>query len=319
MFTHLNRQIDRLSLDHQRGAAEIVEDATKLLLDIVQVGIDDPDDPSEAEALWNRAIRRLARGQPSMAPVLNLQNRACLAIDTSMPDDPISSEDPDSYDWDILSQTLQGFQESRKNQKETMIEKINELPHIDGTLLTFSNSSTISQVIIACYQLGFPKNVICSEGRPMMEGVMMARKLRAAGIPVTLFTDAALMSRIIEVDAVWVGGDAFSQQGLTNKVGSRALAMLAQERRIPFISLMMLDKFLAPELLPFLGLLPQNPREIAGNETKGLDVINEYYENIPSDLVSYVFTEQGLAAPNEMLKFNQLEKVSPLFQRLVQE
>ena len=153
----------------------------------------------------------------------------------------------------------------------------------------------------------------------MMEGLIMARKLRAAGVHVTLYTDAALMSRIIDVDAVWVGGDAYSQEGLVNKVGSRALAMLAKERRIPFISLMLSDKLLAPEMLPFLGFLTQNPREIAADEAEGLDVVNEYYETIPANLVSYIFTEQGLASPKKMLDFIQFEQVCPSFQRLVQD
>jgi translation initiation factor 2B subunit (eIF-2B alpha/beta/delta family) len=152
----------------------------------------------------------------------------------------------------------------------------------------------------------------------MMEGLAMARKLTGAGVPTVVFTDAALMSRITEAGAVWVGGDALGPEGLVNKSGSRALALLAASQGIPFISIMSTAKMLSPEMLPFFWFLPQNPREIAARDTEDLNVVNEYYETVPLDLVNYVFTEEGLSRPAEVVNRVRHEPVSALFAGMAQ-
>ncbi len=304
MFEHLNTLIDTLSHDHRRGAAEIVEDAAGLFIDIARHG---SQNPTGAEQLFSSAVRRLARGQPTMAPVLNLLNRTCLARERAWDD------------WEAFTGNLTAYRDERRSQLDIMVEHAAELPCVEGTLLTFSNSSTVVRLVTACRELGWPERVICGEGRPVMEGLVMAHKLTAADVPVTLYTDAALMSRIVECDGVWVGGDSLSRQGLVNKVGSRALAMLARAGEMPFISLMASDKLLPHSMIPFFKFLPQNPHEIASDEADELEVVNEYYETIPNELVSYIFTEQGLAQPEVLVDAIQHEPVSALFSQLVRD
>lgn len=304
MISHLNSLIDSLSLDHRRGAAEIVEDIGELIISIAKTGVENSE---LAEQLFARCIRRLAHGQPSMAPVLNLLNLACQV------------KDENSDDWNKLIEAVSKIYSTYKNYLAEMMLHIEELPKVQGTLITFSNSSTVARVIIASHEQNRLKKVICGEGRPVMEGVMMARKLTASGVPVTLYTDAALLSRVAEADAVWVGGDAFSQNGLVNKVGSLALAMLAKVMGIPFISLMSSNKLLASDMLPFFHFLPQNPREVAEDDAEDIDVVNEYYENIPVELINYIFTEEGLSSPKKILKRIPKEPVSRLFRQLVQD
>ncbi len=303
MNPHLNHRIDSLALDHRRGASEIVEDAVSLLIDIARVGV---DDSTEGDLLWRRAIKRLAQGQPSMAPVLNLLNRVSLAR-TKFQDD-----------WKGLATETVALLLSRKEHLDAMVRNVDQLPRVNGTLMTFSNSSTVRRLIIASHKLGGIERVLCSEGRPIMEGLDLARKLNSVGIDVTLYTDAALMSRIVKADAVWVGGDAFSYRGLVNKVGTRALGMLAQKQGIPMISLISSDKLLAPELIPYFSFLPQNPREIASGEAQGINVVNEYYERIPHNLIDYIFTESGLSTPEMLIQNIRHEPICASFQELVQ-
>lgn len=304
MTNHLNSRIDSLSLDHRRGASEIVEDSAVLLVDILQLNKGDPD---TFQYMFYRAVRRIIKGQPSMAPILNLLNRACLAVEKY------------ENDWENLKASFTGFIETNRFQVEQRIKLAEKLPVAKGTLITFSNSSTATSMIIACHELGWPETVYCGDGQPVMEGITMARKLKSAGVPVTLFTDAALMSQVVNADAVWVGGDCVSHLGLVNKVGSRALAMLAKSAGIPFISLTGTDKLLGAGMLPFLRLLHQNPREIAGGDAEGLKVVNEYYETIPLRLVTYFFTERGLATPRKLLASVEPEPVSELFRELARE
>ncbi|MFH0764913.1 MAG: hypothetical protein V2A61_00685 [Calditrichota bacterium] len=301
MRSQLNSLIDVLSLDHRRGAAEIVEDAEVLFIEIARLGV---KSPASAEPTFERAVRRLAGGQPSMAPVLNLLNRVCAVRELT--DD----------DWPAFEAGIQSLTVTFRALLDRMEARVGEIPQARETLLTFSNSSTVTRMITACRRVGWPQRVIVGEGRPILEGIAMARKLTSAGIPVRLFTDAALMSRITEADAVWVGGDSLSRNGLVNKVGSRALAMLAKQRNIPFISLMASDKLLSPQMLPYFHLLKQNPREIAADDAEGLDVVNEYYETLPLDIVTHIFTEGGLSKPQKLVSQLETEPVCELFKSL---
>ena len=302
MISNMNSLIDSISKDHQRGASEIVENIAELYIAITKIGLKEPE---AADQLFSRGVRILARGQPTMAPVLNFLNKVCLARSRL------------GDNWSELAREITQLHEKGKSQLDAMLARIDELPRIDGVLMTFSNSSTAAQIIIACQHLNFPSKVICSEGRPVMEGLVMARRLTSNGVSVTVYTDAALMSKIIDVDAVWVGGDSLSHNGLVNKVGSRALAILAKAHNIPFISLMSSDKLMSPNLYPFFRCLPQNPREIASDDADELDVINEYYEQIPLDMVDYIFTEKGLSKPEELLEDIREEAVCEKFQQLV--
>jgi translation initiation factor 2B subunit (eIF-2B alpha/beta/delta family) len=304
VLEHLNSLIDALSLDHRRGAAEIVRDTTVLFIDICRLGA---QDIHGLDLLFQRAIRRLVRGQPTMAPVLNLLNRACLAYEKN------------SGDWKATGDGIVELQSIREGIYAGMITRIGELPRSGDTLLTFSNSSTTAQIITECRnRFGWPKKIICSEARPVNEGLVNAQRLASAGFEVTVYTDAALMSKVDEAEAVWIGGDSLSREGLVNKVGSKALAILAKHERIPFISIMGSDKLLSPGIRPFFHCLPQNPREIGGDETARLNIVNKYYEEIPLDLVTAVFTENGMAKPDLLVESIKDDQVSPLFKSLVQ-
>lgn len=304
MLSQLNSIIDTLSLDHKRGAAEIVKDVIDLLINISSLAESKPD---ISEQLFRRAVKRLTQGQPSMAPVLNCLNAVCLAWERC------------ADNWEMFKTELEHLDLVRTAQVQTLEEQIEKLPRVDGNLLTFSNSSTTAQTIISCHNAGWNMHVFCGEGRPVMEGVLQAKKLHRAGVPVTLLTDAALMSRITEVQAVWVGGDSLSYEGLVNKVGSKALAMLAKRQSIPFISMMGLDKLLSSDLYPFLKFLPQNPREVTADDADDLVIINEYYERIPLDMVDYIFTQDGLDHPRDLLDRKEHLPLSRAFTEMVQD
>jgi len=48
-----------------------------------------------------------------------------------------------------------------------------------------------------------------------------------------------------------------------------------------------------------------------------LNIHNEYYERIPLDLVSLIFTENGASRPEQLVEDIPEKPVSPLFERLV--
>ncbi|MBT3231799.1 MAG: hypothetical protein HN356_03200 [Calditrichaeota bacterium] len=304
MYEHLNAHIDSLALDHRRGAAEIVEDAALLFRDIARCG---EKKHRNCTQLFNRAVRRLAEGQPSMAPVLNLLNRVCIFREES------------GDNWVEFKVRLQRLVSDWNTRTTQMVNYVQDLPREGETLLTYSNSSTVARMLIACNErFGWPRRVLCGEGRPRQEGVVMAKRLKSAGISVLVYTDAALMSQVAAVDMVWIGGDCLSREGLVNKVGSSALSLLAMIHNVPFISLMTTDKLITPDMLMFFRLLSQNPREIIPDDLVELDVVNEYYETIPLELITNIFTEEGLFLPKELVSTIAYGPISSLFEELAE-
>jgi translation initiation factor 2B subunit (eIF-2B alpha/beta/delta family) len=79
-------------------------------------------------------------------------------------------------------------------------------------------------------------SVIVCESRPLCEGVAMARRLAAAGIDVTLITDAQAGVFVEQSDVVLLGADAVTPDGIVNKVGSRLLALAARAAGVPVVA-----------------------------------------------------------------------------------
>ncbi len=304
MISYLNTQIDSLSTDHSRGAAEIADDAASLFIGIGKLGI---ENSHNAVKLFSRAVRRLALGQPSMAPVLNLLNSTCL----------IKEKTDDR--WEEFIDEFERFIANRKQMRTKILDSLDLIPKNGETVLTYSNSSTVANALIRSYEeFGYPQKALCGEGRPIMEGLILARKLKNADLDVTLYTDAALMSQVEHIDAVWIGGDSLSVNGMVNKIGSKALAYLCRFLEKPFISLATTDKLLPSELLPYFRFLPQNPREISSEFSDKIDIVNEYYETIPPEFITYVVTENGLEKPSDLISSIENEPVSRLLKELIQ-
>ncbi|WIA12133.1 hypothetical protein OEZ85_012206 [Tetradesmus obliquus] len=79
-------------------------------------------------------------------------------------------------------------------------------------------------------------SVIVCESRPLCEGVSMARRLAAAGLNVTLITDAQAGVFVEQADVVLLGADAVTPDGVVNKVGSRLLALAAKAAGVPVVA-----------------------------------------------------------------------------------
>lgn len=79
-------------------------------------------------------------------------------------------------------------------------------------------------------------SVIVCESRPLCEGVVMAQRLAAAGLQVTLITDAQAGAFVEEADLVLLGADAVTPAGVVNKVGSKLLALAAKAAGVPVVA-----------------------------------------------------------------------------------
>ncbi len=165
-------------------------------------------------------------------------------------------------------------------------------PH---TLMTYGFSSSVIELLTRLQ----PRRVIVSEVRPLGEGLRVARELAAAGISMTLITEAQIALFVQEAGAVVVGADTILPDGdFINRIGTRLLALAARDADVPFYAASETLKVAAPsEPLPFA---PEegNPKEVCAD--KWLEVRNVRYEAIPARLVTAYVTEHGLLDPAEV-------------------
>jgi methylthioribose-1-phosphate isomerase len=150
-------------------------------------------------------------------------------------------------------------------------------------------------------------SVIANETRPYLQGARLtAWELVQEGIPCTLITDSTaghLMSRG-EVDVVVVGADRIAANGdVANKIGTYALAVLAQRHGIPFYVAAPVSTF--DPSIPDGSHIPIEERpaaEVTGyRDTRwapeGVSVRNPAFDVTPAELVTGIICEKGIASP----------------------
>jgi ribose 1,5-bisphosphate isomerase len=139
------------------------------------------------------------------------------------------------------------------------------------------------------------ERVYVTESRPRNEGRTTAQTLAAAGLAVTLLTDAEAGLFIPECAAVVVGADSILADGaVVNKSGTYLLALAAhanRPRRVPFLALAETLKF-APFKQPHLEEMDL-AEVVSPSELPGVSVRNIYFDRTPASLVSAIITELG--------------------------
>lgn len=189
------------------------------------------------------------------------------------------------------------------------------LIHSGERILTYCNTGSLATVGVGtaygilrrAHELGKGIHVIACETRPVLQGARLtAWELCRDGIPFTLITDNAagsLMARGL-VDRVVVGADRIARNGdVANKIGTYTLAVLARAHEIPFIvaaPTSTVDMHLADGS----GILIEEraPDEVVriGQHSiapDGIRVSNPAFDVTPSQLVSAIVTDRGIATP----------------------
>ncbi len=165
------------------------------------------------------------------------------------------------------------------------------MPHIPLDLLTYSHSSTTRTALLALK--GHLRTVFIPEGRPVDDGKGLAGILAAAGIPVTVITEAQAGRWVREVDAVLVGADTVAPDGsVYNHMGTATLALLAREYGTPIYSLTHTIK-VAPYDRPTDMDEENDPGEVWANPPSGITVRNPAFDRTPADQIT-ILTERGI-------------------------
>ncbi len=264
----LERGIAELRSDNRSGALEIARRAAELL-------------PAAAEAepfaeTLEQACRELVRAQPSMAPLVNLANRALW----------------ESVSSGSLRRVCENFAAGLSAAGSRIAEHTLPLIEDGGVILTYSASGTVRDSLLAAHSAGRRFRVLCTESRPVGEGVELARRLGEAGLEVTLALDAALLDLTRRADIVIVGADAISSRGVVNKVGTSLLAMAAR-----YLSRQMYVLSGTQKILPAGYEAPAGTArptaEIVSEPMRNVAVENHYFDVTPLGWAAGVVTEEG--------------------------
>jgi ribose 1,5-bisphosphate isomerase len=186
---------------------------------------------------------------------------------------------------------------------------------LDGdTIMTHCNSSAAASILTTAFRQGKHINVIATETRPRMQGLITVDVMQKAGIPTTLILDSAVRYFMKKVDTVIVGADAITVSGnLINKVGTSQLALAAHEVRVPFMVAAETYKFSPRTLLgEMVEIEERDSAEVLPEEKRkqwpSLKVGNPAFDVTPHQYIDLICAEIG-AIPPEMAFWVITEKL----------
>jgi translation initiation factor 2B subunit (eIF-2B alpha/beta/delta family) len=150
----------------------------------------------------------------------------------------------------------------------------------DGShIFTFSHSSVVRKAIMEAAEQGRRFEVVLTEARPVGEGLGLAKYLGRAGIPVSLYTDAAMELAVSRCDMVLVGTDWYWHRGFINKIGTHAALRVAEEREKSFYILTDSSKHMPTP--PSDWSRDKHPEsQILMESIENVTVFNPYFESI---------------------------------------
>jgi len=178
------------------------------------------------------------------------------------------------------------------------------MTHCNAGALATAGHGTALGVVRSAHAAGKRVAVIANETRPYLQGARLtAWEMLQEGIPVTLEADVAaghLMSRG-EVDLVLVGADRIAANGdVANKIGTYALAVLAQHHGLPFYVAAPCSTFdLALADGRAIPIEERPADEVTGFRSerwapRGVAVRNPAFDVTPAQLVSAIVCERGV-------------------------
>jgi methylthioribose-1-phosphate isomerase len=181
------------------------------------------------------------------------------------------------------------------------------LTHCNAGALATAGYGTALGVVRSAHAQGKVALLWVDETRPVMQGSRLtAWECVREGIPHRLIADvvaASLMGRG-QVDLVVTGADRIAANGDTaNKIGTYALAVLAQHHGVPFYvaaPFSTIDPMLpAGSQIPIEERDAQEVRRVGGHATapESSPVFNPAFDVTPAPLISAIITERGVFRP----------------------
>jgi translation initiation factor 2B subunit (eIF-2B alpha/beta/delta family) len=212
-----------LAVDNRSGAAALAAKAAQALARLFE------REPAEGEAafvpLALAAAREVIRTQPEMAPMFRLAHGAVLAAERAA--GPVEQRH-------AALRFCLDFEEGLKQHAALIAQAAGALIGDGDTVLTHSFSATVRDALLLAHAQGKRFRAVCTESRPVLEGITLASQLGRAGIETHLIVDSAAYLMMPAASVILVGADSIGEAGVCNKIGTLGLAVAARhgQRRI---------------------------------------------------------------------------------------
>jgi translation initiation factor 2B subunit (eIF-2B alpha/beta/delta family) len=240
-------------------------------------------DGSIAQRPMRDILDRLASARPAMAPLVNMM----AAIGGLLQKTPERSG---------AVHLIRGIQEmiahSAWAERETA-RRASERFAPGERLMTISYSGTVAAALRAA--AGKLAGLVVCEGRPLLEGRRLAAELAAAGLPVTLITEAQAFLFMRHTDRLVLGADAVLPDGsIRNKAGSALLALAATELGKPVTVVADSWKRVPPGSPAETACEENSPAEVWDAAPHNVSLANLYFEVIPRRWIAELIDENRI-------------------------
>jgi ribose 1,5-bisphosphate isomerase len=165
-------------------------------------------------------------------------------------------------------------------------------------IYTHCHSTNVIKALIYSKNKGLKFEVYNTETRPLYQGRKTARELSKAKIKVSMFVDSGMHEALEKVDAVFIGADALLRDGVINKIGSEAIAVIAKVRKIPLYVIADSWKF-SPKNVE---VEERTFKEVWKKAPKKLKVRNPGFEKFGKQYITKVVSDIGIRSYDSFIK-----------------
>ncbi|BAT71193.1 hypothetical protein TST_0385 [Thermosulfidibacter takaii ABI70S6] len=282
----------RIASNKEKGAFELYQDALSILRKWIL-------NEHLEEKCFKRMLAALVKGQPSMAPMLNLANWLLLAL---------------SEGWDRVREEIENEIALATRKTETLIKHAVDRLSSYKKFATVSYSSTVKS-FLGDLSSNHRVSLLVAKGDPVPYGLRLADEVKEQGVETVVTTDALLPFMVKQVEAVVIGADSVDARFLVNGAGTFPLVLAARYYGVPVYVLCSTDKFL-PELLSRYHVVKDEP--YPGTLKGEHKVIYRIFDMTPVDLVTEFITENGPMDQTTFKKFISKIPVSQDFHTLLE-
>ena len=190
-----------------------------------------------------------------------------------------------------LRKYLMKLKNKNANSFHQIFHNLKPLIKCKTKIVTISNSQTILEVLKLIFEENKKIEITIAESRPLFEGRILAKDLLKLGVRVNFIMDCQLSEAIKNCKLILLGADKILANGdVVNKVGSKNACLIAKYYKKSVYVLTLYDKISRQK--QFSTRL-HNSNEIWKYKNPSLTIKNYYFEQIPKNLITNIFTENG--------------------------
>jgi translation initiation factor 2B subunit (eIF-2B alpha/beta/delta family) len=268
----IEQYIEKIHNDNTSSSVKLAEKSANILKYLTTI--------TDSRDIFRKTAISLLEAQPSMASIFNLVNNLMLRID----------KEKNKNIKNLVESYCNNFIQELKVTEQLISKNANELIKNNSLIITHSFSSSILNALFFAKKSGKIFTVICTESRPMNEGIQLAKKLDQKGIKVKLIIDSAVFSFINSADIILVGADAITTNGLVNKIGTKGIVHYAYIYKKPTYALCSTIKLL-PDMYKIKLDQQKNQFEILNENISNITTLNYYFDLTSLDFFDGIITE----------------------------